>query len=73
MCACIYHPSEIMMSMSYNELQKMVAIFKEFCTNFKSITIIDSVSASRAEDREFASRPGHTKDHHKNGTNYLPA
>ena len=23
--------------------------------------------------REFASRPGHTKDHHKNGTNCLPA
>ena len=22
---------------------------------------------------EFASRPGHTKDHHKNDTNYLPA
>ena len=22
---------------------------------------------------EFASRPGHTKDHHKNGTNFLPA
>ena len=23
--------------------------------------------------RWFASRPGHTKDHHKNGTNCLPA
>ena len=23
--------------------------------------------------REFAFRPGHTKDHHKNGTNCLPA
>ena len=32
-----------------------------------------SVSASRTVGREFASRPGHTKDHHKNGTNYLPA
>ena len=32
-----------------------------------------SVSASRMVGREFASRPGHTKDHHKNGTNCLPA
>ena len=34
---------------------------------------VDSVSASRTVGREFASRPGHTKDHHKNGTNCLPA
>ena len=34
---------------------------------------IGSVSASRTVGREFASRPGHTKDHHKNGTNCLPA
>ena len=27
----------------------------------------------RTIGREFASRPGHTKDHHKNGTNCLPA
>ena len=26
-----------------------------------------------AEDRGFAPRPGLTKDHHKNGTNCLPA
>ena len=32
-----------------------------------------SVSASHTVGREFAPRPGHTKDHHKNGTNYLPA
>ena len=32
-----------------------------------------SVSASHTVDRESASRPGHTKDHHKNGTNCLPA
>ena len=31
-----------------------------------------SVSASRTVGREFASRPGHTKDHNKNGTNCLP-
>ena len=31
------------------------------------------MSASRTVGREFASRPGHTKDHHKNGTNCLPA
>ena len=34
---------------------------------------VGSVSASRTIGREFASRPGHTKDHHKNGTNCLPA
>ena len=27
----------------------------------------------RTVGREFVSRPGHTKDHHKNGTNCLPA
>ena len=34
---------------------------------------VGSVSASRTVGREFASRPGHTKDHHKNGINCLPA
>ena len=34
---------------------------------------VGSVSASRTVGHEFASRPGHTKDHHKNGTNCLPA
>ena len=34
---------------------------------------VGSVSASRTVGREFASRPSHTKDHHKNGTNRLPA
>ena len=34
---------------------------------------VGSVSPSRTVGREFASWPGHTKDHHKNGTNYLPA
>ena len=34
---------------------------------------VSSVSASRTVGREFASRPGHTKDHHKNGTNCLHA
>ena len=31
------------------------------------------ISASLTVGREFASRPGHTKDHHKNGTNCLSA
>ena len=34
---------------------------------------VGSVSSSRTVGREFASRPGHTEDHHKNGTNCLPA
>ena len=34
---------------------------------------VGSVSASRTVGREFASRPGYTKDQNKNGTNCLPA
>ena len=34
---------------------------------------VGSVSASRTVGCEFASRPGHTKDQNKNGTNCLPA
>ena len=34
---------------------------------------VGSVSASHTVGREFASRPGHTKDHQKNGTNCIPA
>ena len=37
------------------------------------VGLVVSVSASRTVSRAFASRPGHTKDHHKNGTNCLPA
>ena len=37
------------------------------------VSLVVSVSASYTVTREFASRPGHTKDHHKNGTNCLPA
>ena len=36
------------------------------------VGLVVSVSASHSLDREFASRPGHTKDHHKNGTDCLP-
>ena len=37
------------------------------------VGLVVSVSASHMVGREFASRPGHTKDHHKNGTNCLLA
>ena len=37
------------------------------------VGLVGSVSASRTVGREFTSRPGHTKDHHENGTNCLPA
>ena len=33
--------------------------------------LVVSVSASHTVSREFASRPGHTKHHHKNGTNCI--
>ena len=37
------------------------------------VGLVVSVSASHTVGREFASRPGHTTNHHKNGTNCLPA
>ena len=37
------------------------------------VGLVVSVSASHTVGGEFASRPGHTKDHYKNGTNCLPA
>ena len=41
--------------------------------NFSLIIIEDKkISVSHVRSG-FASRPGHTKDHHKNGTNCLPA
>ena len=36
------------------------------------VGLVVSVSVSHTVGREFASRPGHTKDHHKNDTNCLP-
>ena len=35
--------------------------------------LVVSVSASHTVARGFAPQPGHTKDHHKNGTNCFPA
>ena len=35
--------------------------------------LVGSVSASHVVGPEFVSQPGHTKDHHKNGTNCLPS
>ena len=37
------------------------------------VGLVVSMSACHMVGYEFASRPGHTKDHHKNGTNCLPA
>ena len=39
----------------------------------RPVCLVVSVSASHALGRGFAPRPGHTKDHLKNGTNCLPA
>ena len=38
-----------------------------------TLGLVVSVSAFHTLSRGFKSRPGHTKDHHKNGTNCLPA
>ena len=37
------------------------------------VCLLVIVSASRALGHGFPHQPGHTKDHHKNGTNFLPA
>ena len=37
------------------------------------VGLVVSVSASHTVGNVFVSRPGHTKDHHKNGTSYLSA
>ena len=37
------------------------------------VGLVVSVSTSHNVGHEFTSRPGHTNDHHKNGTNCLPA
>ena len=44
-----------------------------FATISAWVGSVGSVSASRTVGREFTSRPGHTKDHRKSGTNCLPA
>ena len=48
-------------------------MLNDCCQSPCRVGSVGSVSASRTVGREFASRPGHTKDHHKNGTNCLPA
>ena len=35
--------------------------------------LVFSMSASHVVGCRYAPRPGHTKDHHKNGTNCLPS
>ena len=37
------------------------------------LRLVVSISAPHTADREFASRRGHTKDHHKNRTNWIPS
>ena len=37
------------------------------------VGLVVSVSASHRVGREFVYQPDHTKDHHENGTNSLPA
>ena len=39
----------------------------------RRVSLMVSLSASHVVGRRFAPRPGHTKDHQKNGTDCLPA
>ena len=60
-----------------HNLQLYIMNLKQ-CMNFSMLKpcrvgLVVSVSASHTVGREFASRLGHTKDHHKNGTNCLLA
>ena len=48
----------------------MGILIKDSSLHFDCLVV--SVSASHTVWRGFASRPGHTKAHHKNGTNCLP-
>ena len=41
--------------------------------HYNIVGLVVSVSAPHTVGREFASWPGHTNDHHKNGTDCLPA
>ena len=57
--------------------------YDSFESNLSTVIIFDilpcqdglviSVSAFQAVGRGFAPRPDHTKDHHKNSINFLPA
>ena len=61
-----------MFSVNYIFLMNITYVFA-FNTCLGFLVSVGSVSASHTVGREFASQPGHTKDHHKNGTNCLPA
>ena len=47
-----------------------------FCVHYappRQVGLVVSVSAFHMVGRGLTCRPGHTEDHHKNGTNCLPA
>ena len=63
------------------EIHIIIAFFKNFVLYLQTsftfsrlywVGIVISMSASHMVGRGFASPPGHTKDHQKNGTNCLP-
>ena len=47
-------------------------IYRVGLTYWLAYWLLVSVSASHTVGREFASKLGHTKDHHKNGADRLP-
>ena len=54
-------------------LSDIIHIFINQITNFIEMAKRFPITASHAIGRGFPSRPGHAKDDHKIGTNYLPA
>ena len=67
------HINEVMLLLIItNNTFKNKHTCKHTCVQ-RRVGLVVSVSACHAVGREFASRPGHTIDHHKNGTNCLPA
>ena len=54
-------------------MQIFVKLYSVLSLEPRQVGLVVSVSASHAVGRRFAPRPGHTKNHHTNGTNWLPA
>ena len=60
--------------MKYKEPNNKLIISLKFnMSHWCWFGLVVSVAASHMVGRGFASQPDHTKDHHKNGTNCLPA
>ena len=67
------HQAHTAPTMSDTGLMKHLTTDNRHDPSLCRVGLVVSVSAYHTVGHEFASRPGHTKDDHKNGTNCLPA